>query len=89
MVEADLEEYLQRMPSGDRYFLDYVVPPEVYPTFKPAFLKRGTLPLVGTVHVRVVTAGATGQTTVHALPQMRGVHCFGRGVGFITHMRRI
>ena len=60
--EEFLELYLQRLPPSDRYYLDYVVPANVYKVFKAPPLKRG-LPRVSKTYVRVVKVQAVMQAT--------------------------
>ena len=87
--EALLERYLRCLPPAPRYYLDYVVPAHVYPHFKAAPLTRGRRPLVGRTYVRVCKVEASAQAATHARPQPRVPLSFGRGVGPITHLRRI
>ena len=55
--EKLLEDHLQSLPDLPRYYFDYIVPADVYSTFKPAPLKRD-LPRVARTHVRVVKVKA-------------------------------
>ena len=62
--EEHLEQYLERLPPREQYYLDYVVPVDVYYEFKAPALKRGALPRVGKTYVRVVKVQAVMQSTV-------------------------
>lgn len=53
--ENVLEEHLQCLPDLERYYLDYMVPADVYPTFTPAPLRHNhTHTRVARTHMRVV-----------------------------------
>ena len=70
--EELLEEHLKCLPDRSRYYYDYIVPTDVYSTFKPAPLKRHVdHPRVALTHVRVVRVEAKLQPPVRVMVQMR------------------
>lgn len=69
--EERLERYLECLPPGEQYYLDYVVPADVFKEFKAPPLKRGTLPLVSKTYVRVVKVQAVMQSTVKLATERR------------------
>ena len=69
--EERLERYLECLPPQEQYYLDYVVPPDVYKEFKAPPLKRGALPLVSKTYVRVVQVQAVMQSTVKLATERR------------------
>ena len=78
--EKLLEDHLQSLPDMPRYYFDYIVPADVYSTFKPAPLKRD-LPRVARTHVRVVKVEAKLRPTVRALVRVvRGACLMARSV---------
>lgn len=70
--EKLLEDHLQSLTDLPRYYFDYIVPADVYSTFKPTPLKRD-LPRVARTHVRVVKVEAKQRPTVRATVQMHMV----------------
>ena len=58
--EKLLEDHLQSLPDLPRYYFDYIVPADVYSTFKPVQLIRDATnhPRVARAHVRVVKVEA-------------------------------
>ena len=70
--EKLLEDHLQSLPDLPRYYFDYIVPADVYSTFKPTLLKRDH-PRVARTHVRVVKVEAKQRPAVRATVQMHMV----------------
>jgi hypothetical protein len=72
--EQLLEDHLQCLPDLDRYYFDYIVPADVYSTFKPAPLVRAPAHTrVSKTHVRVVKVEAKLRPMVPATVHMRMV----------------
>jgi len=72
--EEVLERYLGCLPPRGQYYLDYVVPADVYPEFTAPPLKRGALPLVSKTCVRVVKVQAEMKSKMkHTMRQLRPV----------------
>jgi hypothetical protein len=78
--EGLLERFLECLPPADRYFLDYVVPADVYPRFTAAPLKRDnkTTPRVCKTHVRVLKVEAAVHRVAHAKLPRLVAHTSGR-----------
>ena len=68
--EVLLEQHLHCLPDLPQYFFDYVVPSDVFASFKPTCLQRdaGKFPRLSRLNVRVVKAMAAGRS----VSSMRG-----------------
>ena len=75
--EKLLEDHLLSLPDLPRYYFNYIVPADVYSTFKPAPLKRDASvhQRVARTHVRVVKVTSKLQPTVRTISRVHHGAC--------------
>jgi len=84
--EELLERYLECLPPQEQYYLDYVVPADVYKEFKASPLKRGALPRVSKTYVRVVKVQAVMQSTMKLATKRRRLALTSACVRRLAHV---